>query len=97
MTWGTYGGRSGVWRLLKIFGENQVPATFISNARALEINPGVAEEIVRQGHEVAAHSYAQDDLLSYLGSGRRACADPPVRRPDREAYRIAAQGLAQSR
>jgi peptidoglycan/xylan/chitin deacetylase (PgdA/CDA1 family) len=80
MTWGTYGGRTGVWRLLKILGENKVPATFISNARSLEINPGVAEEIVGQGHEVAAHSYAQDDLLAYLGPDEeraliRRCAD----------------------
>ena len=80
MTWGTYGGRAGVWRLLKILGENKVPATFISNARALEINPGVAEEIVRQGHEIAAHSYAQDDLLAYLAPDEeraliRRCAD----------------------
>jgi len=80
MTWGTYGGRAGVWRLLKIFKENRVPATFISNARALEINPGVAQAIVEQGHEVAAHSYAQDDLLAYLGADEeramiRRCAD----------------------
>jgi len=66
MTWGTYGGRAGVWRLLKILKENKVPATFVSNARALEINPGVAAEIIKQGHEIAAHSYAQDDLLAYM-------------------------------
>ena len=37
MTWGTYGGRAGVWRLLKILDENKVPATFVANARALEL------------------------------------------------------------
>ncbi len=80
MTWGTYGGRAGVWRLLKILRENKVPATFVSNARALEINPGVAQQIVKEGHEVAAHSYAQDDLLAYLNPEEeramiRRCAD----------------------
>ena len=35
MTWGTYGGRAGVWRLMKILDENKVPATFVANARAL--------------------------------------------------------------
>ena len=39
MTWGTYGGRAGVWRLLKILDENEVPATFVANARALELAP----------------------------------------------------------
>lgn len=80
MTWGTYGGRAGVWRLLKILRENKVPATFVSNARALEINPGVARQIVKEGHEVAAHSYAQDDLLAYMSADEeramiRRCAD----------------------
>src|SRR5271163_2233993 len=27
MTWGTYGSRNGVWRLLKILNENQMPAS----------------------------------------------------------------------
>jgi peptidoglycan/xylan/chitin deacetylase (PgdA/CDA1 family) len=66
MTWGTYGGHAGVWRLLKILGENKVPATFVANARALELNPAAARQIVALGHEIAGHSYAQDDLLAYL-------------------------------
>lgn len=66
MTWGTYGGRAGVWRLLKILDENRIPATFVANARALELNPAAAAQIVKSGHEIAGHSYAQDDLLAYL-------------------------------
>jgi peptidoglycan/xylan/chitin deacetylase (PgdA/CDA1 family) len=66
MTWGTYGGHAGVWRLLKILEANKVPATFIANARALELNPAAAKQIVALGHEIAGHSYAQDDLLAYL-------------------------------
>jgi allantoinase len=67
MTWGTYGGRAGVWRLLKILDENRIPSTFIANARALELNPAAAKQIIKSGHEIAGHSYAQDDLLAYLG------------------------------
>jgi peptidoglycan/xylan/chitin deacetylase (PgdA/CDA1 family) len=66
MTWGTYGGRAGVWRLLKILDANQIPSTFVANARALELNPAAAVQIVKSGHEIAGHSYAQDDLLAYL-------------------------------
>lgn len=66
MTWGTYGGRAGVWRLLKILDENKVPATFVANARALELAPAAARQAIRSGHEIAAHSYTQDALLAYL-------------------------------
>ena len=68
MTWGTYGGRAGVWRLLKILDANQIPSTFVANARALELNPAAAVQIVKSGHEIAGHSYAQDDLLAYLNA-----------------------------
>jgi peptidoglycan/xylan/chitin deacetylase (PgdA/CDA1 family) len=66
MTWGTYGGRAGVWRLLKILDENRVPATFAANARALELNPAAAKQIIKSGHEICAHSYLQDTILAYL-------------------------------
>ncbi len=66
MTWGTYGGRAGAWRLLKILDENKVPATFAANAHALELNPEAARQIVKSGHEICAHSYLQDTILAYL-------------------------------
>jgi allantoinase len=66
MTWGTYGGHAGVWRLLKIFDANKVPATFCANARSLELAPAAARQIVRSGHEIAGHSYLQDTILAYL-------------------------------
>jgi peptidoglycan/xylan/chitin deacetylase (PgdA/CDA1 family) len=56
MTWGTYGGHAGVWRLLKILEANKVPATFIANARALELNPAAAKQIIALVHEIAGHS-----------------------------------------
>src|SRR5476649_1349620 len=61
MTWGTYGGRAGVWRLMKIMDDNQVPATFVANARALELAPAAAKQAIKSGHEIAAHSYTQED------------------------------------
>ena len=66
MTWGTYGGRAGAWRLLKILEANKVQATFAANAHALEINPGLAQQIIRSGHEICAHSYLQDSILAYM-------------------------------
>lgn len=66
--WGTYGGRAGVWRLLKILDENRIPSTFVANARSLELNPEAAAQIVKSGHEIAGHSYTQDTILAYLSA-----------------------------
>lgn len=66
MTWGRYGGRTGVWRLLKILNENGAPSTFAANAHSLELAPRAVEWILRSGHEIAAHSYTQDALMAYL-------------------------------
>lgn len=66
MTWGTYGGRAGVWRLLKILDENKVPATFVANAHAMELAPSAVKQALASGHEIAAHSYTQDNILAYL-------------------------------
>src|SRR5271169_4592741 len=66
MTWGTYGGRAGVWRLLKILDANGVRATFAANAHSLELNPAAAKQIIKSGHEICAHSYLQDTILAYL-------------------------------
>jgi peptidoglycan/xylan/chitin deacetylase (PgdA/CDA1 family) len=66
MTWGTYGSRVGVWRLLKILNENHTPATFVSNAHSMELAPAAVDCMLKSGHEIAAHSYTQDALMAYL-------------------------------
>jgi peptidoglycan/xylan/chitin deacetylase (PgdA/CDA1 family) len=66
MTWGTYGSRNGVWRLLKILNEHGVPSTFVANAQSMEIAPDAVELMLKSGHEIAAHSYTQDALMAYL-------------------------------
>lgn len=66
MTWGTYGGRAGVWRLLRILDANKVPATFVANAHSLELAPEAAAQMLKSGHEIAAHSTTQDNILAYL-------------------------------
>jgi peptidoglycan/xylan/chitin deacetylase (PgdA/CDA1 family) len=66
MTWGRYGSRNGVWRLLKILNEMEVPSTFVANAQSMEIAPAAVERMLKSGHEIAAHSYTQDALMAYL-------------------------------
>ncbi|MSP46079.1 MAG: hypothetical protein EXQ83_09510 [Xanthobacteraceae bacterium] len=64
--WSTYGGRVGVWRLMRTFERLGVPATFFVNARCTEIYPDAVKQIAKSGFDIAAHSYTQDDLPSYF-------------------------------
>ncbi len=64
--WSTYGGRVGVWRLIRTFERLGVPATFFVNARCTEVYPDAVKQIAKSGFDIAAHSYTQDDLPSYF-------------------------------
>jgi peptidoglycan/xylan/chitin deacetylase (PgdA/CDA1 family) len=64
--WSTYGGRVGVWRLIRMLDRLQIPATFFTNAQCAEEYPDAVKQIVTSGHDLAAHGYTQDQLLSYM-------------------------------
>ncbi|EXJ70782.1 uncharacterized protein A1O5_05772 [Cladophialophora psammophila CBS 110553] len=53
----SYGSRSGIWRLLRIFAEHQYKFTLLAVGQALEMNPAVAKACVEAGHEIAGHGY----------------------------------------
>ncbi len=52
-----YGSRAGVWRLLRLFGQRDLPLTVFAVAMALERNPAATEAFLEAGHEVCAHGY----------------------------------------
>ena len=52
-----YGSRVGVWRLLRLFRDYEIPVTFFAVAMALERNPKVAEAALRDGHELCSHGW----------------------------------------
>ena len=56
-----YGSRVGVWRIMDILDEREVPATFFVCALALERNPHVGPEIVRRGHDILGHGYRWEE------------------------------------
>jgi len=66
VSWANYGGKTGVWRLMRMFREFGIKATFCANAKALERFPEAARELVNQGHEIAGHSYTQNMFLPYM-------------------------------
>jgi peptidoglycan/xylan/chitin deacetylase (PgdA/CDA1 family) len=50
-----YGSRAGIWRLLRIFDEYRVPATFFASSMALERNPEVAQFVRDSPHDICGH------------------------------------------
>lgn len=52
-----YGSRAGVWRLLQLFRERQIPITVYGVATAMARHPAVIEQCLRDGHEIASHGY----------------------------------------
>ncbi|QUM82954.1 allantoinase PuuE [Moritella sp. 5] len=52
-----YGSRAGVWRLLSLFAEYQIPLTIFAVAMALERHPDVAKAFVAANHEICSHGY----------------------------------------
>ena len=52
-----YGSRAGVWRLLRLFAERNLPLTVFAVAMALERNREAAAAFVQAGHEIASHGW----------------------------------------
>jgi peptidoglycan/xylan/chitin deacetylase (PgdA/CDA1 family) len=80
ISWAHYGGKTGIWRLMRIFDDFGVKATVAANAKALERFPESARELARRGHEIAGHSYTQDMFLPYCSPDEeraliRRCGD----------------------
>ena len=65
-SWASYGGKAGVWRLIRTLDRHGVPATFFTNARCVEQYPEAVAAIVRSGHDLGGHGYTQDGLLAYM-------------------------------
>ena len=61
-----YGGRAGIWRLMKLFDEYKIKTTFFTAAVALERNPEVASWLRESGHEPCSHGWRWEEhwLLS---------------------------------
>lgn len=62
-----YGSRAGVWRLLKLFQQKDIPLTIFAVATAMERHPDVAKAFVDAGHEICSHalkwiSYQEADI-----------------------------------
>jgi peptidoglycan/xylan/chitin deacetylase (PgdA/CDA1 family) len=85
-----YGSRVGVWRILRLFDEYSVRATFYVSAVAVEQNPEVGRWIERAGHEPCSHGWRWEEVWLLgreeerqridlaVDSIRRTCGRRPV-------------------
>lgn len=74
-----YGSRAGFWRLMRMFGERDIPITVFGAALALERNPAAAAAIRTAGYEVCSHgwrwiSFAGMDIDEERAQMQRAIA-----------------------
>jgi len=61
-----YGGRTGVWRILRILDKYEVKASFNTNALCIHRYPEAVKAVHERGHEIVGHSYAEDVQLIHL-------------------------------
>jgi peptidoglycan/xylan/chitin deacetylase (PgdA/CDA1 family) len=66
ISWSQYGGKTGIWRFMRIFTDLEIAATICLNARCAEVFSEAVKELHHRGHEIAGHSYTQDSILPYL-------------------------------
>jgi putative urate catabolism protein len=52
-----YGSRAGVWRLLRMFEQRNLPLTVFGVAMALQRNPEATAAMLELGHEIACHGW----------------------------------------
>ncbi|MBU3013910.1 allantoinase PuuE [Poseidonibacter lekithochrous] len=52
-----YGSRVGVWRILELFKEYQIPVTIFAVAMAVARNPKLAEYLAKYDYDICSHGY----------------------------------------
>jgi len=66
VSWARYGPQTGIWRLMDILDRHRSKATVMTSGILAESFPEAVRELAVRGHDVCAHSYAQDILPAYL-------------------------------
>lgn len=68
LSYGEYGVRVGVWRLLSLFDELDVKASFSVSGKLAQDWPQTLAAVVDAGHDVVGHGWVNDSFLSEAGA-----------------------------
>jgi peptidoglycan/xylan/chitin deacetylase (PgdA/CDA1 family) len=60
LSYGDYGWKAGIWRLLDVLDEFGLKASMSTNGLAAERHPEIVRSFVDEGHEVLGHGWAND-------------------------------------
>ena len=60
LSWGQYGSRVGVPRILELLKQTQVPATFFVPAVAALLHPDEQRRVIDEGHEIGLHGWIHE-------------------------------------
>lgn len=61
-SWGDYGAKEGIWRLLDVASRHGVKATVMTSGVLAERVPEAVKALAEGGHDVCGHGYAQNIL-----------------------------------
>ncbi|MGL4496709.1 MAG: polysaccharide deacetylase family protein, partial [Beijerinckiaceae bacterium] len=60
MSWGQYGTRVGVPRILSLLKRNSIPATFFVPAVSALLYPDEQKRVIAEGHEIGLHGWIHE-------------------------------------
>ena len=66
LSWGTYGASRGIARLLRVLDRTKVRASVMTSGIFADRTPDTVRAIAEVGHEIVAHSFAQDIIPAKL-------------------------------
>ena len=61
--WAEFGGREGIWRLIRTLDACQMRASIFVNGLSAETYPDAVRQAVKSGHVVEGHGWAQDQYF----------------------------------
>jgi peptidoglycan/xylan/chitin deacetylase (PgdA/CDA1 family) len=66
LSWGSYGSERGIERLLDVLARTKIRASVMTSGVLAQRFPEIVRKIAKAGHEIVAHSWAQDVIPSTL-------------------------------
>ena len=66
-----YAERQGVKRLLNVFDDHRVSATFVINGQRVQESPDLAKEVQARGHDMGSENYVHEYAVMYDEAGER--------------------------